>query len=1714
MTSEHPVQNGINGHHTPAPHPHAQQSYHPGPRSRSSSTASDKSQQLTRKLSFSLRASDFGITKDERLTAEEMDSLRNQATAYEYLCHLEEAKRWIEACINEELPPSVQLEEGLQNGVFLAKLAHFFNPKVVPIRKVYDKDQKKYEQKGLHFKHTDNINHFFKAMEETGLPTIFYPETTDIYDRKNMPKTIYCVHALSLFLFRLGIAPQIQDLYGKVEFTEEEISNMQKELDKYGIQMPQFHKIGGILANEMSVDEAALHAAIIAINEALDKDVVEETFSTLQNPNACLNGITQDNAEEYQNRLKEAKRVKCEAALSKSKDDLDDRDIYEELLTHAELQGNLNKINLDVKLETLARSLAAGNEEELFANLRTLGINDLNVENKKWYLEQLANALKKKREETGDENATLDKDEIQAAINEANILAMKHRQMLAAVAAINDLLREDGDPHETMQALQKTEAQLPEVVPDYPSLYHDQLVELKKMKEDQLGENILLTHDDLSSVIPHLSALARLNKALDIGTIEEIWTALNDPEIGVTDLEESNRSRTCEALRKVKATKNYLTLLEVQETVVAVNQQIQEEQDRIKAVSSLNDAMDSGDVDTMKQALLDPKLQLENFEPKNLTHYVRLLQKKKEEKSKETGDPNPALWIEEIQGCINEANRQTQIARKQVSAVTAVNIAVEGDDWEQTFELIRHQDLGLSYTIPECAQTYHEQLQEIREDKVEEGCKDETWVAYETQEGYNYYFNTETLEGSWDKPDELNENPAQLTRDEIKECVDMVSAAYDRAQLWRDNEDVIIKLQSFSRMYLARKAYKDRLAYIESQLPAIIMIQSHWRGYVQRSKYLDRLEYFRNNIATIIKLQKWARMWLARSRYKTRLEYLASNARHIIRIQAWFRSNKARHDYKTLTGAENPPLSVVQKFVHLLDQRDKDFAEEIELQELKKKVVQYIKSNNELETALNTMDIKIGLLVKNRITLQDVVNHSRNLRKKKEQQASEISSGLKSLNKQNRVRLEAYQHLFYLLQTNPTYFGKLIFKMASGRTTNFMQSVILSVYNYAANVREEYLLLKLFKTALQEEIEFISRASDGSELTAASKVDKVKEIATGNPLVIKMVVTFNRGSKGQSSLREILSPQVQYVMKDKALNINMSPVEIYKAWIGQKETETGEASDLPYEVTTEQALQHDEIKKRVEDSIEQLRLVTEKFLGAILGSVEKIPYGLRYIAKCLKNLLKEKFPDTPEDEVLKMVGNLIYYRYMNPAIVAPDGFDIIDVTAGAAGLNADQRRNLGSIAKVLQFASTGKTFAGDMEHLKSINKYLSEAYERFKKFFALVCEVPEPEEKYNMDEYSDAVALSKPVIFISIREILDTHKLLLEHEDEIAPDPNDALHETLEELGDVPEIAQLVGGDTSQASGEGEQDEKQLEQLGNTEVSLTLLNRIEVKEDDDGDVRNVLLRTKRMIIDVIRVQPGDNLVQLLETEATDHQQEEHMANIQKLEEREKQKKAADEDGKNMLKMRSLLTENKLPLEDMKRRIAKNLEILEQHNIVKKENKYQAIVNMIARDIRNQRRYRQRRKQELTKLKQNMSMLDQKSKFFEEQSEYYNQYIKSCLASLANKSKKKQKTKKKIPGIKYTASELHRKKVLLEIEGLDTNQFRNVMFEIGPSEGDLGKFDVSAKFMGVNMEKVSVVFQDLLQLQYEGVAVMKMFEGRAKINVNLLIFLLNKKFYGK
>lgn len=97
-------------------------------------------------------------------------------------------------------------------------------------------------------------------------------------------------------------------------------------------------------------------------------------------------------------------------------------------------------------------------------------------------------------------------------------------------------------------------------------------------------------------------------------------------------------------------------------------------------------------------------------------------------------------------------------------------------------------------------------------------------------------------------------------------------------------------------------------------------------------------------------------------------------------------------------------------------------------------------------------------------------------------------------------------------------------------------------------------------------------------------------------------------------------------------------------------------------------------------------------------------------------------------------------------------------------------------------------------------------------------------------------------------------------------------------------------------------------------------------------------------------------------------------------------------------------------------------------------------------------------------------------------------------------------------LKYTAAKLQEKGILLEVDGLPQSQFKNVLFEITPTDHS-GVFTVRGKFMGVEMEKVEIDIQKLLELQFEGAAIMDMF-GKAKINVNLLLYLLNRKFYGK
>ncbi|KAM7382787.1 hypothetical protein PAMP_002497 [Pampus punctatissimus] len=1431
----------------------------------------------------------------ERLTAEQMDEQRIQNVAYQYLCRLEEAKRWMEACLGEELPAPTELEEALRNGVVLAKLGHRFTPTAVPLKKIYDPDQQRYQAVGLQFRHTDNINHWRNAMTTLGLPG-------------------------------------------------EEINNMKLELDKYGIQMPAFNKIGGLLANELSVDEAAVHAAVIAINEAVDRGRVRDTAEALRNPNAMLSDLQEALMSVYQEMLRQAKRGKAEQA--------DRRD-----------QGCVDP---------------------------------------------------------------LEPDELQESLTFANQEAQRARNIFPFAATLY---------HRELQLLQRQTAQ---------------------------GE---LQHEELFVAVEMLSAVALINQAMEAGNLQQFSSSLVSPSAGLTDVDHTLLDRYFESLAAVKQQvgKDLLTWNQLQEGINSVNNSAQDEHQQILAVSLINEALIRGDAQKLLSALLLPSSGLDEVLPANACRYLTLLTRARLLKAQVSSDSGAELWLADIQEAVRRANQQSQKALKLCLSVAAVNQAVKENRVKQTLRVLSLPEVALQGLISHCAAEYQQELNALIRDKTRRGDNRSPWVRVQLEDDSFYFFHLSRLEGSWEKPPNFIHNSVFLDQQEIQEVVSGVSGSYSRSVLWRSSEALVTRLQAVSRGFLIRRELEARRRYLHSHTPAAIIIQSRWRRFVQQRAYRRRLQFLYMNWRAVVKVGA------------------------VIKIQAFFRANRARHQYRMLgrfidkgtlkrrfllvalsVHSDTPPLSVVRQFVHLLDLGDGDIREEAELLRQREEVVRSIRFNRQLEADLDLMDLKIGLLVRNRATLQEVVSHCKKLTKKNKEQLSDMmdmerSKGLKALSRERRERLEAYQHLFYLLQKGLNVSGVIV-------------------------IYEEH------------------KCSVVSLIVFWLKVDQPQDVVTGNPTVIKMLVNFYRHARGQNVLREVLGPALQDVLLDRTLSIKTDPVDVYKTWINQTETQTGHKSSLPYEVSPQDALSHPEVQRRIDIAIINLKNLTDRVLKAITSNLHKLPYGLRYTAKVLRDALKTKFSEASEDELYKIVGNLVYYRYMNPAVVAPDGFDVVDRSAGST-LQPEQRHILGSIARMLQHAAANKHFHGDGYHVRTLNQYISQTHAKFRKFLLGLCDVPEPEDRFSMDEYSELLIVNKPVIYISVSELLSTHKLLLEHQDVLCPDPSDPLKLLLKDLGSVPTLQELIGESSAADPG----SESSLTHSNKIEVSLTLTNKFDIFNDseDKPDARGLLLSTKQLIIDVIRTQPGDTLSDILRA-STSHDQE--VCHDWLMQRRAQQDARTPE---KMKRNQSLIANGNLSLEEKKRKILRSLRQLEKLEVLKPSQTQNQILQMIAKDIRHQRLRRQRRGAELGKLRETLSSLQAKSSFHSEQVDYYRHYITSCLDNLTDRKAIKaaeSKGKKKLPALSYSAARLQEKGVLLEIQDLPAGQFKNVVFDIVPAP-EKGTFNVKARFLGVEMEEFLLKYQDLLQLQYEGVAVMKMFD-KAKVNVNLLIFLLNKKFFKK
>lgn len=122
-------------------------------------------------------------------------------------------------------------------------------------------------------------------------------------------------------------------------------------------------------------------------------------------------------------------------------------------------------------------------------------------------------------------------------------------------------------------------------------------------------------------------------------------------------------------------------------------------------------------------------------------------------------------------------------------------------------------------------------------------------------------------------------------------------------------------------------------------------------------------------------------------------------------------------------------------------------------------------------------------------------------------------------------------------------------------------------------------------------------------------------------------------------------------MDDEYLDLENDPVAIYHKKINDEESATGRSTLRNRAATCQDALKDKSVCDTFISHLRQLREMAGHFLDAILATVDDVPYGMRILARKLRLTLEEAFPNEPRKSILGVIGNFIYYRYLNPAIM-------------------------------------------------------------------------------------------------------------------------------------------------------------------------------------------------------------------------------------------------------------------------------------------------------------------------------------------------------------------------------------------------------------------------------------------------------------------------------
>ena len=283
--------------------------------------------------------------------------------------------------------------------------------------------------------------------------------------------------------------------------------------------------------------------------------------------------------------------------------------------------------------------------------------------------------------------------------------------------------------------------------------------------------------------------------------------------------------------------------------------------------------------------------------------------------------------------------------------------------------------------------------------------------------------------------------------------------------------------QALARAALARNRHREQIKRLEFSLPDVVGFQTVARGFLVRRDWYAWRDHLRRSHSVASALQALFRGVLQRRKFREKMQYYHENLEKVVKIQSLFRAKETRDQYRQLTMGTNVSVGTIKNFVHLLDDSENDFQEELDLERMRKQVVERIRENQALENDVNDLDVKIALVVHNVKTFEELVKVRRrygaDTAAAHASRASVLAAhgdpfaGPSTLDHAAKRKLELYQQLFYLLQSRGEYLAKLFSEMSGDnvpeKDRRLLERVVLTLFGYGQDRREDYLLLKLFQ---------------------------------------------------------------------------------------------------------------------------------------------------------------------------------------------------------------------------------------------------------------------------------------------------------------------------------------------------------------------------------------------------------------------------------------------------------------------------------------------------------------------------------------------------------------------------------------------------------------------------------------------------------------------------